>query len=531
MILPGPSMANSRQCSVQQGARAERQVAAAAATFDCLVSKRATTIARMAYDSLADFLEQLAHGGELARIAAEVDPDLEIAEITRRVAADGGPALLFERVLGRSLAVVSNLLGTEPRACRALGIETLDEIAARTESLLAEHTPQNWFDRLKMAPEESGANKFRPRAVKTGACQQVVRLGRDVELAGFPLVKAWPAESGPSITAGLLATEDPEHRARGITLVPLMALDANRLAVVDEGHSVFARHWADHQAAGQRMPAAIVLGGDPAGLVAASLSLPASIDAYHLIGLLRGKAADVVKCRTHALEVPAAADLVLEGYLDPQTPCVTVEVGAAGATHYRMPRESSVFHVAAITHRSRPIFPVIVDTQVAGDAGVLAKARERLLLATLGPIAPDVVDLHLPAFGGSQRFAFVSIRKRFAFHSRQVAAALWGTEALAQTKFIVIVDQGVNVHDERRVLDQIGANVAPERDVFSFDGPAHTGDHANTLAPLARHLAIDATAKGGEQSGKWPAALDGGQTVRELVTARWPEYKLETRQH
>jgi 4-hydroxy-3-polyprenylbenzoate decarboxylase len=481
----------------------------------------------MAYTSLADFLEELAEAGELARVGAEVDPNLEIAEITRRVADAGGPALLFERVRGRSIAVVTNLLGTPCRACRALCIESLDQIAARIESLVQEHTPQNWFDRLKMTGDETGANKFRPKSVKSGACQQVVHLGRDVNLTAFPLIKSWPGESGPAVTGGTLITESRDAQTRGATACPLVALDENRLAVVDDGHSVFSRHWTDHCAAGQRMPAAVVLGGDPGAVIAASLELPPSIDAYQAAGLLCGKGLDVIKCRTHALEVPADADLVFEGYLDPDVSAETIEVAGAGGSHYRLPRPAPVFHVAAITHRTRPIFPALVDSGLAGESGVLAGARERMVLAALRTTAPDVVDLHLPPLGGMHHFALVSMRKRYPFHARQIAAALWGSEALKFTKFLILVDHDVNVHDAGRVLELVGANVAPERDVFAFDGPAHSSDHASGPAPLGRHLAIDATAKiAGEQSGTWPELLDAGEETRRQVTARWAEYKL-----
>lgn len=481
----------------------------------------------MAYKSLADFLEELAEAGELTHVSAQVDPHLEIAEITRRVAAAGGPALLFDRVRGQSIAVVTNLLGTDARACRALGIESLDAIAWRIETLIEEHTPQNWFDRLKMSSDEAGANKFRARPIKNGVCQQVVHLGRDVNLATFPLIQAWPGESGPAITGGTLITQDRDAQMHGASASPLVMLDENRLAVVDDGHSIFSRHWTDHLAAGQRMPAAVVLGGDPAGILAASLELPGLIDTYQAAGLLRGKALEVVKCRTHGLEVPAEADLVFEGYLDPEVPGVSVAAAGAGGCHYRVPRPAPVFHIAAITHRTRPIFPALVDSGLAGEAGVLVKARERMLLPALASVAPDVVDLHLPILGGLHRFAFVSIRKRYPFHARQIAAALWGTESLKFTKFLILVDHDVNVHNLGRVLELVGANVAPERDVFPFDGPGHSSDHAGGPTLLGRHLAFDATAKlAAEQSGTWPEVLDVGEEMRRQVTARWTEYKL-----
>ncbi len=482
----------------------------------------------MPYNSLADFLEELAAHGELARVSAEVDPALEIAEITRRVACAAGPALLFDRVRGQTFAVVTNLLGTKARACRALGLASLDDIAERTETLIQEHTPQNWFDRLKMTGDEAGAHKFRAKTLKSGACQQVVRLGRDVDLAGLPLLTQWPGETGPAITAGRLITQDRGSEARGVTICTLQAIDANRLAILDDGHSGFARHWDHHLTAREKMPAAAVLGGDPAGMIAASIELPDEVDAYHMAGLLRGRGVELVRCRTHALEVPAEADFVFEGYLDPDSAPALVESAAVGGSHYRVVRPAAVLQVTAITHRSHPIFPAWIDSGPAGETGVLFETRQRMLLPTLRFAAPDIVDLHLPAYGGPHRFAFLSLRKRYPFHARQIASAVWGSAVLKFTKFLVLVDAHVNVHDVPRVLAEMGANVAPERDVFFHDGPAHGSDHANGFAPLGRHVAIDATAKvAGEQSGNWPAPLDAGEEIRQSVDRRWAEYQLD----
>ena len=482
----------------------------------------------MALKSLADFLEELASNGGLVRVSAEVEPHLEIAEITRRVAAEHGPAILFERVRGQSFAVLTNILGTCERACQALGLDSLDGLVDRIQAVALEHTPQNWFDRLKMGSGDRGLDKLRPKLVKSGVCQQVVHLGRDVNLATFPLLQSWPAESGPSITAGLLLTSDLQSQGRGVTKAPLVALDENRLAVVDDGNSAFARHWAEHRAAGQKMPAAVVLGGDPAMTIAASLDLPGNMDVLHLVGLLHGKPLDIVKCRTHGIEVPADAELVFEGYFDPQSPDETLTIAGVGGSHYRATTAAPVFHATAITHRNRAIFPATIDAGLHGEVAVLTKARERILAALLRSQMPDITDVSLPAAGGQHGFAVVAFQKRFPFHARQIAAALWGGEALRFTKFLILVDTGIDVHDAARVATQVGACVAPERDVIFFDGPAYVADHAGTLYPLARRLAIDATAKlPGEQSGNWPGALDAGDEIRRQVTARWAEYKLE----
>ncbi|HEV3138129.1 MAG TPA: UbiD family decarboxylase domain-containing protein [Pirellulales bacterium] len=354
-----------------------------------------------------------------------------------------------------------------------------------------------------------------------------MRLGRDVDLANLPLLRHWPRESGPSITAGLLLTQDRGDERRHLTVRPLQALDQNRLAIVDDGSSGFARHWANHLQAGEKMTAAVICGGDPAFVISASTELAEGVDAFQMVGLLRAKPVELVKCRTHSLEVPADADLVLEGYLDPQTPPAVIESAGPGGSHYRVPRPAPVLHVTAVTHRSHPIFPSIVDSGPNGEVAALVKTRARLLLPALCAIAPSLVDLHLPAYGGPDRWAFVSIRKTYPFQARQVASSLWGSTALRNAKFLVIVDECVNVNDTPRVLTEVGANVAPERDMFSYDGPAQAADHANSMTPLGRHLGIDATAKiAGEQSGAWPAPLVASEEIKQLVTARWDEYKL-----
>jgi 4-hydroxy-3-polyprenylbenzoate decarboxylase len=341
------------------------------------------------------------------------------------------------------------------------------------------------------------------------------------------LLKHWPRESGTSITAGLILTQDRGDERRQLTLLPLQVLDQNRLAVVDDGDSGFARHWASHFQAGEKMTAAVILGGDPAATIATSTELADEVDAYHMIGLLRGKPLDLVKCRTHALEVPADSDLVLEGYFDPQTAPAAIESAGAGGSHYRVARPAPVLHVTAITHRNHPILPALVDSGPHGELAALVKTRARLLLPALRTATPSLVDLHLPAYGGLDRWAFASIRKTYPFQARQVASALWGSAALKHIKFLIVVDERVNVYDAASVLAEVGANVAPERDVFAYDGPAQASDHANSLAPLGRHLGIDATAKiAGEQTGSWPAPLVTSEEIKQLVTARWGEYKL-----
>ncbi len=203
------------------------------------------------------------------------------------------------------------------------------------------------------------------------------------------------------------------------------------------------------------MPVAVVLGGDPAGIIAGSIAAPLGADAYHLIGLLRGRPLELVKCRTHAFEAPADADFIIEGYLDPEAPAAAIQSASGGGPHYRRLEAAPVLHITAITHRSHPILPAMIDSGSVGELAVLVKVRERLLLPSVRTIAPDVVDLHIPMLGGPHRYAVVSFRKTHAHHARQIAAALWGSPSLQFTKFLILVDAEVDVHDVRR---RVGGN-------------------------------------------------------------------------
>jgi len=475
---------------------------------------------------LADFLEDRSTHGELARVGAEVDVDLEIAEITRRITRSGdAPILLFDRVRGHAGAVVANVLGTEQRVCRALDLESLSEIPQRLEALIRHHTPQNWFDRLKMAGDTSGTDKFRPKTIKTGAAQQVVRLGRDIDLATLPLIRQWPAETSPAITAGLLISRSLGSEETSLTPCTLPSVDAQTLAVLEEGHSAWHTQWQAYRAAGEKMPLAIILGGPLALNIASELSWAGAFDAFLLAGLLQGKALETVKCRTHDLQAPAEADWIFEGYLDPtEAPLERSRPDQLG--HYWLPpRCAPPLHLTAVTQRSHPLFPTIVAGD--GHARTMTKLRERTLLPALRGLAADIVDLHLPACSGPQQFAVASFHKHYPHQARQIASSLWGTAPLRFAKFLVLVDAEVNVHDPAAVRAAIEAHVVPRRDLIRFDGPAHVADFHATQSWLSEHLGLDATAKiAGEQQSPVPRGLQAATEIVERVTARWGEYGL-----
>ncbi len=346
---------------------------------------------------------------------------------------------------------------------------------------------------------------------------------------------AGPTKQGPSITAALSVASDPAGVRRvfpvRLVLVEKSAGPATQLAVVDDGGGDWTRLWqAAHAHAGERLPVAIILGGNPAWRVAAASSgAGAGMDAYEWMATIAGAPLDVVKCRTQPLEVPADADIVLEGFIDPAG-SVTVTLAAADGPYYRVPVDAPLFHVEAVTERSGCVLPVVVVVGgvAGGESAVLRKASERLLLPLVKAAIAELVDYSLPGGGGDDRFAFLSIRKTIPLGARRAASALWGVAALAAVKFVVVVvDPDVDVHDPAEVWRRVGANVDPGRDVFMRDGPAAPADHAFDVPAVGRQMGIDATRKlPGERALASPELLMPNREVAEMVERRWQEYGI-----
>ncbi len=476
--------------------------------------------------SLADFVELLEQAGELARVEVEVDPELELAAITCRVAQARGQALFFERVKGHHSPVVTNLLGSPGRVCRALGAESLGELAERFALSASPGETSGWLERFRPGSIFAAA-KQQPKTVRSGVCQQVVKLGRDVDLAEWPALRSWPSEPRRSITSGVVLTVDPETGQKRLAMPPLEIVDRNRLAVGWQRYHGASRHLASCRASAKQLPIAVVLGSDPALVVAAAAPLPAEADSYVFAGLLRGKPLEVVKCRSHELEVPADAEIVIEGFIDPAEPPATI--GPLGHTggYYSLAAPASTLHVTAVTQRTNPIFPATVAGPPPNETSAIGRVIERLWLPLVRQTLPELVDYALAEAAGPGKLCIASIRKSFPNHARKVASALWGLDLLMHTKWLVIVDADVAVQDTEAVLLAIGANVHPGRDVFFHDGPPHPHDHAAPPLSAGSSGCIDATAKFPEEHcGPWPERLAASRGIVELVQTRWAEYGL-----
>jgi len=474
---------------------------------------------------LREWIALLEREGELVRISAEVDPHLEVTEIVDRVVRAGGPALLFERPKGSERPLLINQFGTERRMCLAFGVASLDDVAARLSEVLEMQPPEGLAAKVRGLKTLKSIADSRPQSVKKGPVQEVVLQGDDVDLGLLPVQTCWPGDAGPFITLPAVITHDPRTGTRNVGMYRLQVL----------GPKATAMHWqihkdgrADYLFSEGRLEVAVALGLDPITAYTASAPLPKHIDELMLAGFLRGSAVELVKGVTVDVEVPAHAEIVLEGFIEKGEE--TTEGPFGDHTGYYTPAEQfPVFHVTAMTMRRDAIYPSIVVGKPPQEDAWLGKATERIFLPAVKMTVPEIVDYDLPVAGAFHNLAIVSIRKAFPGHARKVMHAIWGLGMLSLTKGIVVVDEHVDVHDYEQVMFYVGANVDPKRDVVITEGPLDHLDHAPTLQFVGGKIGIDATAKSpAEGAREWPEEIAMSTEVKELVDRRWAEYGLAT---
>ena len=473
---------------------------------------------------LRDWIALLEREGELVRVSAEVDPHLEVTEIVDRTVKSGGPALLFENPKGSSHPLLINQFGTERRMCLAFGVERLDDVASKLEDVLEMQPPQGLVEKVKGLAKLKSIADSMPKSVRSGPCQEVVLTGDEVDLDVLPIQTCWPGDAAPFITLPAVITRDPRTGSRNVGMYRMQKRDPR---------STFM-HWQIHKdgrmdylASEGRLEVAVALGLDPVTTYAASAPLPKHVDELMLAGFLRGEPVELVKGKTIELEVPAAAEIVLEGY---------VEAGDEGTEgpfgdhtgYYSPPEPFPVFHVTALTMRRDAIYPSIVVGKPPAEDAWLAKATERIFLPAVRMSVPEIVDYDLPVAGAFHNCVIVSIRKAFPGHAQKVMHAVWGLGLLSLTKCVVVVDEWVDVHDYEEVFFRVCANVDPKRDVLLSEGPLDHLDHAPTLQFVGGKLGIDATHKGpAEGTREWPPEIEMSAEVRALVDRRWQEYGLD----
>jgi 4-hydroxy-3-polyprenylbenzoate decarboxylase len=482
------------------------------------------------YKNLGEFVTELEKLGELRRIKAQVDPELEITEIADRVmkSPGGGPALLFEQVKGSSLPLLINTLGSRRRMTLALGVEDFSEVAERIRDLLAAQVPATWWGKVKKLPELAQLAGFAPKVVRSAPCQEIIFQGEKASLDLLPIMKCWPGDGGPYITFGGIYTRDIETGRRNVGMYRLQKLDSSHLITHWQIHHDGAAHCRGYERAGEKMPLAIVLGGDPAVSYAASAPLPPGMDELLFAGFLRRQAVELVPCVSIDLEIPAEAEIVIEGYADPKDRVVEGPFGDHTG-YYSMPEKYPRFTVTAVTLRKNAIYPSTIVGIPPMEDYYMGLATERIFLPVVQMFLPEVIDYHLPAFGVFHNFCLVRIRKEYPYHARKVMHALWGMGQLMFSKFVIVVDEDVDVQDVESVLFQVGANVDPRRDCCLVDGPVDALDHAAPHLCAGSKMGIDATRKlpGEGLIRPWPDQLQMPPEIKSLVSQRWIEYGIE----
>jgi len=493
-------------------------------------------------DNLRDFVAFCEERGELIRITEPVDPCLEVTEIADRFVKDGeNPALLFENPVpgkysaaagrtetatgpdGKPVPLLINLFASEKRMAWALGCETIAEAVARVEEPLSMGPPEGLWGKIKALGKLKEWGGTMPKSVGNGACQEVVIQGEELEKRGLldlmPVLTTWPGDAGPYITTPLVITRNPENGRRNIGMYRMQVYDGRTTGMHWQIHKTGAAHYADYEKNGERMPVCVAVGGPPALTYAATAPLPPDIDEALFAGFLTGSPVKMTRAVTCDLEVPAEADFVIEGYVEPNERRIEGDFGDHTG-FYSLAEEFPVFHVTAVTSRRDPIYLTTMVGRPPMEDGWLGMATERLFLPLLRIPLPEVVDYHLPVAACFHNLVIISIKKRFPGHARKVCQALWGTGQITFTKVVVVVDEDV------KVLWRVSNAVDPVRDTFFSEGPVDQLDHTTNLPCYGGKMGIDATRKLKGEAGferEWPPIVKMDPAVKDDVAGKWSD--------
>jgi 4-hydroxy-3-polyprenylbenzoate decarboxylase len=483
----------------------------------------------MAYDGMNAFVRALEEKGSLVRIRREVDPYLEVAAIADRAMKSHGPALLFERVRGSRFPLLINAYGSRERMSLALGVDDLEQHARGIEELVKMKAPGSARELASLAMKLPELSHVPPRGVTDGACQQVVQTGDAVDLDALPVLTSWPKDGGPFITLPNVITRDPDTGARNIGMYRMQRIDRRTTAMHWQIHKTGARHFRRAQELGKRLEVAVALGGDPALTYAATAPLPDGIDEWMFAGFLRKSAVKTVKCRTVDLEVPADADFVLEGYVDPSEPMFDEGPFGDHTGYYTPVDKFPRFHVTALTHRRDAVYPTTIVGPPPMEDAWLGKATERLFLPLLRMMFPEVLDMNLPVEGAFHNLVIVKIKKQYPFHAQRVAHGLWGAGQMMFSKVICVVDDDVDVQNVGEVAWRLLANLDPKRDFSIVEGPIDQLDHGSNQALYGGKVCIDGTRKWKEEgyTREWPEVCRMSRDVEARVDAMWGELGID----
>ncbi len=477
----------------------------------------------MAYRNLAAFLATLERDGDLVRIRERVSPRLEISEIADRAVKGGGPALLFENVEGSAFPVAINVFGSRRRMLGALELASWSEWDARLEFFLDPKPPEGIVEKLRAIPRVTELAGVFPKTVRGGPSQEVVATGDAVDLGTLPVLTCWPQDAGPFITMPLVITKDPDTGRTNVGMYRMQVYDRNTTGMHWQKHKDGAGQARGYARTGRRMEVAVAIGCDPATVFSAIAPLPPGVSEFLFAGFLRGEAVALTAARTVDLLVPAEAEIVLEGWVDPSE---RRREGPFGdhTGFYSLDDDFPVFHVTAMTRRERPTYLTTIVGRPPMEDGFMGEAVERLFLPLVKKTIPEIVDMHLPVEGIFHNLMIVSIDKRYPGHARKTMQAIWGTGQMMFTKTIVVVDRDVDVRGGGLLLWKVLAAIDPERDVEIVRGPVDELDFAARMPCYGSKMGIDATRKWKEEGfeRRWPDEIVMSDEIRRKVDALWP---------
>ena len=459
---------------------------------------------RIHYNSLKDFLARLEREGELIRIKERVSPNLEITEITDRIckSSDGGKAILFENVngsdprlnnLGTGVPVLINAFGSKKRMAMALGVDDIEEIAKDIQELIELKPPQNLIEKIKFLPRLFEISHYPPK-VTTGKapCHEVILTDNEIDLFKFPILKCWPLDGGRFITLPVVFTKSLNNGKRNVGMYRMQVYDKKTTGMHWHIHKDGASHYDEYKKAGKRMEVAVAIGTDPVVTYSATAPLPYGVDELLFAGMIRKKGVELVKCKTIDMEVPATAEIILEGYVEPNE---LREEGPFGdhTGYYSLKGNYPVFHITAITHRKNPIYFTTIVGKPPMEDCYMGKATERIFLPMLKSLNPEIVDIDLPWEGVFHNCVIVSMKKRYPMHARKLMTSLWGSGQMSFSKMILTVDEDINVHDYKEVAMRLLNNIDIERDIYITEGTLDVLDHSAPNPVYGSKIGVDAT--------------------------------------
>ncbi len=497
----------------------------------------------MAYRNLQEFIRVLEKERELIRIKTYVDPHLEMAEITDRMSKEpgGGKALLFENT-GYDFPVLMNAYGSEKRMCLALGVKHLDDVARDIEDLfkLLSSPKENILDKLKLLPKLSEFASWMPKVRKgRGECQEVILTERPLptgerwmglpDLTRLPVITCWPQDGGPFITLPIINTKEPHTGVRNVGMYRMQVFGPQLTAMHWHKHKVSAKHFNEYKKLGKKMPVAVALGGDPVYAYSATAPLPENVDEYMLAGFLRKKKVELVKCITQPeIEVPADADIVIEGYVDPNEEMIWEGPFGDHTGYYSLPDWYPRFHVTAITHRKNAVYPATIVGIPPQEDAWLGKATERIFLAPIKmTLVPEITDMDMPVEGVFHNLVIAEIKKDYAGQGNKVMNAMWGAGQMMFNKILVVTSQsGTAITDYKNIAREVFRNLNPATDIYFSQGPMDVLDHSCSKLGFGGKMCIDGTFKYDEEKDDSYIDVPSPKAINiEALKTSFPEIK------